>query len=726
MQNHSENIAVEKLSGSIERITFHNPENGFCVLKIKSPHRKELITVVGNATTLGVGEYIEGTGTWINDKNYGLQFKAAQLTISPPTTLDGIEKYLASGMVKGIGPHFARVLIKAFGNEIFTILDESPKKLLKLPGIGQKRKEMIVNSWAEQKAIRHIMVFLQSHGIGSARAVRIYKTYGNEAIEKIRTNPYQLAADIFGIGFKTADALALKLGIDKHSPTRAQAGISYVLQNFTNSGHCATEQEMLVKTTSELLEIPETIIEQAINTEIAAENVIAEIVNDKQCLFLASLYYAEHSIAKNIGKISVGQPPWNIIESEKAIAWVENRTHIKLSESQCQAVKEAIKEKILIITGGPGVGKTTIIKSILHIVRAKGVGVALCAPTGRAAKRLAEATGLTAKTIHRLLEYDPNSHSFRRDQNNPLPIDMLVVDEASMIDVVLMHHLLKAVPTHAAVLIVGDIDQLPSVGPGAVLNDMIAAQTIPVIRLTEIFRQAANSKIIVNAHRINNGLFPLKETATEEASDFYIISAGTPEEIHDKLLNIVTESIPKSFGFNPRDIQVLTPMNRGGLGARSLNVSLQALLNPNAAPKINRFGWTFAPNDKVIQNINDYDKEVFNGDIGRIFSINIEESTVKIDFDGRLIEYDFNELDAISLAYATSIHKSQGSEYPVVVIPIAMQHYMLLARNLLYTAMTRGKKLVVIICQNKALAMAIKNINIEPRITNLSARLKTL
>lgn len=716
---------LETISGSIERVTFHSEETGFCVLKTKIRGQRDLVTIIGSAACVTAGEFVECRGSWVNNKEHGIQFKADHLQVIPPTTLDGIEKYLGSGLIKGIGPHFAKTLIKAFGENVFAIIENEAHRLTELTGIGAKRKSMILGAWAEQKVVRNIMIFLQSHGIGTARAVRIYKVYGDNAIDIVRDNPYRLALDIIGIGFKTADALAIQLGIARDSVKRAQAGIRHVLQEFATEGNSAIEQEKLIKASVELLEINEEIIASTIATEIKTENLILDKIDGIDCLFLPALYQAELSSAKNIVQLKNGHPPWGTIDCEKALEWAAERTKIILSPTQRDAVTLALKEKVVIITGGPGVGKTTIINSILKIVQAKKIKVSLCAPTGRAAKRLTEATGLTAKTIHRLLEYDPRTHAFKHNQNNPLFTDMLIIDEASMIDIMLWHNTVKAIPKHASLLVVGDIDQLPSVGPGTVLADMINSQVIPVVKLTEIFRQAANSQIIVNAHRINQGQFPSQNVAPSELSDFYFIQAETPEEIQEKLLYVVTEKIPKRFRFDPkRDIQVLTPMNRGGLGSRALNSILQAKLNPNSEPKISRFGTTFAPGDKVIQNINNYDKDVFNGDIGIIASIDLEESVAKINFDGRIVVYDLNEFDEIALAYATSIHKSQGSEYPAVVIPISTQHYMLLARNLIYTAVTRGKKLVIVVGQIKALAIAINNASVKTRVTNLKFRLQ--
>lgn len=716
-------VPVERLSGSVERVTFHSEESGFCVIRIKVKGKRELVTVIGSAATITPGEFVECVGTWHNDKTHGLQFKTTHLKTVPPSTLEGIEKYLGSGMVKGIGPHFAKVLVKAFGVDVFTVIEETPERMLSLPGIGKKRTDKVTAAWAEQKAIREIMVFLQSHGVGTGRAVRIYKTYGDEAIIKVSENPYRLALDIHGIGFKTADVIAGRLGIAPDSLIRAQAGVRHVLQELSGDGHCAAPHDTLIKESVKLLEIDEAILEEAIREEVTLENLVPEEINGVPCLFLTPLHRAEQGVANSIRRILSGAPPWGKIDLEKALPWVEEKTGLSLSQSQQDAVCLALTSKALVITGGPGTGKTTLVNSILKILAAKQLDILLAAPTGRAAKRMTETTGREAKTIHRLLEFDPQSFGFKRGRDNPLEADLIVIDESSMVDVVLMNKLLAAVPDNAALMIVGDVDQLPSVGPGAVLADIITSGAVPTVRLTEIFRQAATSKIIVNAHRINKGELPLRNE-TEELSDFYFIPAETPEEIHAKLLQVVTERIPKRFGLHPvKDVQVLTPMNRGGLGAYALNAELQKVLNGNSEPKITRFGTTYSPGDKIIQTVNNYDKEVFNGDIGQILEIDTEESTLKAAYDGRIVEYEFSELDEVSLAYATSIHKSQGSEYPAVVIPLAMQHYMLLERNLIYTAVTRGKKLVTIIGQPKALSMAVRNINSNRRLTNLTARL---
>lgn len=726
MKSHSSSqtdTPIERLTGSVERVTFHSEESGFCVLRVKVKGHLELVTVIGSAASITPGEYIECIGVWTNDRTHGMQFKSSQLKVVPPTTLEGIEKYLGSGMVRGIGPHYAKILVKAFKENVFTVIENEPESLLKLPGIGKKRVEKITSAWSEQKAIREIMVFLQSHGVGTGRAVRIYKTYGDEAIIKVSENPYRLALDIHGIGFKTADLIAGKLGIASDSLIRAQAGVRHVLQELSGDGHCAAPWETLVEESVKLLEIPVVILEQAILEEITLENLVQEDIGGRPCLFLTPLQRAEVGTAASIERILEGSTPWGTIDVSKAIPWVAEKTGLTLSASQQEAVHLALTSKAVVITGGPGVGKTTLVNSILLIIQAKHLRVTLCAPTGRAAKRLSESTGLEAKTIHRLLEFDPKSYGFKRGKDNPLDTDLLVIDESSMVDIVLMNKLLSAVPSRAALMIVGDVDQLPSVGPGAVLADIIDSGVVPTVRLTEIFRQAASSRIIVNAHRINKGEMPLKAEGTE-LSDFYFIPAETPEDIYAKLVQVVTERIPKRFGLHPvKDVQILTPMNRGGLGARSLNAELQKVLNEKSEPKISRFGTTFAPGDKVIQTVNNYDKEVFNGDIGHIESIDVEEGLLTVKYDDRLVEYEFGELDEVQLAYATSIHKSQGSEYPAVVIPLAMQHYTLLERNLIYTAVTRGKKLVTIIGQPKALAMAVKNRKSNKRLTKLATRI---
>nr|WP_264654759.1 ATP-dependent RecD-like DNA helicase [Azospirillum canadense] len=702
----------ELLSGLVERVTFHSPETGFCVLRLKVRGQRDLVTLVGHAASISAGEFVQASGAWVNDRTHGLQFKADFLRATPPTTVEGIEKYLGSGLIKGIGPVYAKKLVKAFGDAVFDVIEQQPDQLRKVTGIGPKRAQRIVAGWADQKIIREIMVFLHTHGVGTSRAVRIFKTYGPDAIQLITENPYRLARDIRGIGFKTADAVAFRLGIEKTAMIRARAGISYALAEATDEGHCGVPTAQLVPMAAKLLEIEPPIVETALDLELAEGTVVADTLEGEPCVFLAGLHRAELAIADRLRRLAEGQVPWPPIDTDKAIPWVEEKAGITLAEGQREALRRAVASKLMVITGGPGVGKTTLVNSILTVLKAKQLSIALAAPTGRAAKRLSESTGMEAKTIHRLLETDPKAGGFKRDETYPLDCDLLVVDETSMVDVPLMNALLRAVPGRAALLLVGDVDQLPSVGPGQVLGDIIASGAVPVVRLTEIFRQAATSRIIVNAHRINAGQmpdWPRAGTREAEESDFYFVEAATPEVGVARVIEIVRDRIPRRFGFDPvRDVQVLCPMNRGGMGARSLNIELQAVLNPPGELRVERFGWVFGVGDKVMQVENDYDKEVYNGDLGIVSAIDPEEGTLTATFDGRPVTYEYGELDEIVLAYATTIHKSQGSEYPVVVIPVVTQHYTMLQRNLIYTGVTRGKRLVVMVGQRRALAMAVR------------------
>ena len=707
------------MAGVVERVTFHNAENGFCVLRIKARGHRELITVIGHAAVISAGEWVTASGEWVNDRTHGQQFKARFLKTSTPTSIDGIEKYLGSGMIRGIGPVYAKKLVRAFGEKVFDTIEAEPERLREVTGIGPVRAGRITAAWAEQKVVREIMVFLHSNGVGTARAVRIYKTYGADAVQVMSENPYRLARDIRGIGFKTADAIAMKLGIEKTAMIRVRAGISYALTEAMDEGHCGLPTSDLVPLTEKLLEVTSDLIRTALDQELTDGTVIADRLRETDCIFLASLYRAERAIADRLLALTRSKLPWNSIDADKAMPWVEQRIGLELAASQRAAVRLALASKVLVITGGPGVGKTTIVNAILRILAAKGVKLLLCAPTGRAAKRLSETTGHEAKTIHRLLEVDPKSGGFKRDVEYPLDCDLLVIDETSMVDVLLMHALLKAVPESAALLVVGDVDQLPSVGPGQVLADMIASGAVAVHRLTEVFRQAAKSQIIVSAHRINQGGIP-NLRKPEGDSDFYFVQADDPETAVPRIIELVKTRIPRRFGLDPiRDIQVLCPMNRGGVGARSLNIELQAALNPAGEHKVERFGWTFAPGDKVMQIENDYDKEVYNGDIGYIDDVDTDAGELAVSFDGRSVTYGFGELDMLVPAYAATIHKSQGSEYPAVVIPVMTQHYTMLQRNLLYTGVTRGKRLVVLVGQKKAVAIAVRNVSGRRRWSKL-------
>ena len=711
--------AQEVLAGLVERVTFHNGDNGFCVLRAKARGHRDLVTVVGHAAVISAGEWVTASGEWINDRTHGHQFKARFMRTSAPTSIDGIEKYHGSGMIRGIGPVYAKKMIEAFGETVFDIFEAEPERLREVTGIGRVRAKRITNAWAEQKVIREIMVFLHANGVGTARAVRIYKTYGVDAVQVMTENPYRLARDIRGIGFKTADAIAMKLGIEKTAMIRVRAGIAYALTDAMDDGHCGLPGEELAPLAVELLEVPGELVQTALNLELDEGTVVAAEVAGTACIFLAGLYRAERVIAERFLRIAGGRRPWPDIEAGKALPWVERKTGLSLAASQADAIRLALTSKAIVITGGPGVGKTTLVNAILLILAAKGVDIVLCAPTGRAAKRMSEATGFEAKTIHRLLEMDPKRGGFKRDGDNPLDCDLLVVGEASMVDVMLMQALLKAVPDTATLLIVGDIDQLPSVGPGQVLADIIASGAVPVVRLTEVFRQAALSRIVDSAHKINRGVIP-DLTKPEGDSDFYFVPADDPETAVARIVDLVKTHIPRRFGLDPvRDIQVLCPMNRGGIGARSLNIELQAALNPAGERKVERFGWTFAPGDKVMQIENDYDKEVYNGDIGYVEDVDPDAGELTAGFDGRAVTYGYGELDTLVPAYAVTVHKSQGSEYPAVVIPVLTQHYAMLQRNLLYTGVTRGKRLVVLAGQKKAVAIAVRNVSGRRRWSKL-------
>jgi exodeoxyribonuclease V alpha subunit len=699
----------ETLAGTVERVTFHNEENGFSVLRVEVRGRRGLVTVVGHAAAISPGEFIQASGSWVNDRTHGVQFSASHLGTSAPTTVEGIEKYLGSGLIRGVGPHFARKLVGAFGADVFDVIDHDPERLRRVEGIGPIRAARIRESWGAQRAVRDIMVFLHANGVGTSRAVRIYKTYGADAIALISANPYRLASDIRGIGFLSADRIAARLGIEKTALVRARAGISYTLAEAMDDGHCGLPAATLAENATRLLDVPLALIEQALALELGDKTVVADTLDGDRCIFLAGLHAAERAIGARLRMLSRGRPSWPVIDAAKALPWVERKLGLSLAARQAEALRTAVASKLLVITGGPGVGKTTLMNAILSVLRVKGVRVALCAPTGRAAKRLSELTGVEAKTIHRLLEVDPSTGGFRRDERRPLECDLVVVDETSMVDVPLMHALLRAVPPAAALILVGDVDQLPSVGPGQVLADIIGSGVVPTVRLTEIFRQASESRIILNAHRINRGEMP-ELARGDAAGDFVFVEAAEPDEAARRLLEIVRLRIPQRFGLDPvRDIQVLCPMNRGAVGARSLNVELQKLLNPGADPVIERFGSLFGVGDKVMQIENDYDKDVYNGDIGFVRSIDAAAGEAVIDFDGRPVPYEFGELDRVVLAYATTVHKAQGSEYPAVVLPVTTQHYPMLQRNLLYTGVTRGRRLVVLVGQAKALAIAVSH-----------------
>ena len=633
-------------------------------------------------------------------------------------------------LIKGIGPVMAKRIVKKFDKDTLDIIEKEVEKLVEVNGIGKKRIAMIKKAWEDQKEIREVMIFLQAHGVSSGYATKIFKHYGDQSIAVVKENPYRLATDIFGIGFITADQIAEKLGFDKNSELRAEAGILYVLNQLADDGHVYYPYEPLVEKCQEVLEVGRDIISNAFGTITLDQRIVIEDLNDRldefrennKAVYLAKFHLCETSIARRLKTLVHAPKSIRKIDSDRAIVWVQKQLDITLAKNQVEAIRCAVEKKVMVITGGPGTGKTTIINAILKIFSKLNVRILLAAPTGRAAKRMSETTGHGAKTIHRMLEYSIQKGGFQKNDEKPLNCDLLILDEASMIDTVLMYHLLKAIPQTATWIIVGDVNQLPSVGAGNVLKDIIASKSVPVVELTEIFRQAKESRIIVNAHKINNGEFPyLKPTGPKD--DFYFIEEEDPEEVLRIILKLTTDRIPNRFGFDSIDsIQVLTPMHRGIVGAGNLNIELQNALNSGEGGIV-RGNRAFRVRDKVMQIKNNYDKEVFNGDIGRIKRIDLEQQIVTITFDGRHVEYDYPDLDEIVLAYAVSVHKSQGSEYPAIIIPILIQRYMLLQRNLIYTAVTRGRKLVVIVGTKKALAIGINNNKTQRRFTYLKHRL---
>ncbi len=720
------------LEGQIERVTYTNEENGFTIAKLNVYGRPDLVTVVGNLIAPTPGEVVKLKGEWTHHARFGEQFKIVQYETAVPATVYGIQKYLGSGLIKGIGPIMAQRIVKKFGKHTLDIIEKDIEELAQVAGIGTKRVEMIRKAWEDQKEIRDVMLFLHGHGVSSGYATKIFKQYGSRSIQVVKENPYRLATDIFGIGFVTADQIAEKLGFDRNSQLRAEAGILYVLNRLADEGHVYFPYESLLKKSGEALEVqPERIVKAL--AAIAAENrVVIEEIHDAadgftedKGVYLAKLHVSETGIARQLKALLRAPKSIRAIDADKAVLWVQQRLSISLAKEQARAIKGAAENKALVITGGPGTGKTTIINAILTIFSRLNVRILLAAPTGRAAKRMSEITGRESKTIHRMLEYSIQKGGFQKNDESPLDCDLLVVDEASMIDTVLMYHLLRAVPPEATFILVGDVNQLPSVGAGNVLGDIIGSGSVPVVELREIFRQAKESRIVVNAHKINSGLLPSLKPSKDRLDDFYFIEREDPEEVLKEIIRLTKERVPAKFGLDPvDDIQVLTPMHKGIVGAGNLNIELQKALNP-AGDGVTKGNRDLRVHDKVMQIKNNYDKEVFNGDMGRITRVDPELREVLISFDGRAIPYDFNDLDEIVLAYAVSVHKSQGSEYPAIIIPVLTQHYMLLQRNLIYTAVTRGRKLVILIGTRKALAIGVKNDKTRKRYTSLGQRLRS-
>ncbi|MHB8109132.1 MAG: SF1B family DNA helicase RecD2 [Syntrophorhabdaceae bacterium] len=726
-----------EIKALVEHITFYNKENNYTVAKVKIEGKKALATVVGILYSVAPGEILRLKGAWTHHARYGAQFRIASYEKVLPATVQGIERYLGSGMIKGIGPVMAKRLVAQFGEKTLDIIDTDREKLHEVPGIGRKRIDMIKEAWIEQKEVRNVMVFLEGNGVSPAYAAKIYRYYGNDAVRIVSDNPYRLAVDIFGIGFLTADRIAQQIGMQKDAPLRIETGILYVLGQLADNGHLFFPYDALIEKCSEILGIaPDYIPETLTNLENQKKIVIEDDAAipgitgkyGQAIVYLLALHISEQGIADYISRLASAHKQVGLVNIDEELSRIESEQKISFSEKQGQAILASIKEKILVITGGPGTGKTTIINGVIKVAQSPGQKVVLAAPTGRAAKRMTETTGCEAKTIHRLLEYNPqdlaSGSGFKRDESNPLNADLVIIDEASMIDVPLMYHLLKAIPLTATLILVGDIDQLPSVGPGSVLKDIIASGAVRTVRLNEIFRQSTRSMIIVNAHRINSGHMPILDREAQQTRDFFFIEKEDPEEVLDYIIHLCGSVIPQESGYHSlNDIQVLSPMHRGTVGVANMNTRLQEVLN-KSADGISRAGRLFKVGDKVLQTRNNYEKDVYNGDIGRVAAIDKEIQELKVDFDGRIVTYEFQDLDELLPAYAISVHKSQGSEYPVVIVPVLTQHYLLLQRNLIYTAMTRGKKLVYLIGTKKALSIAIRNDNPQKRYTLLAQRIR--
>ena len=739
MQQHpapKTNLPTESLLGVVERITYHAEESGYTVARFKAPRVSELVTIVGSFASIQAGQTLQLQGTWRDHPKYGQQFQVTQYKETKPATITGIEKYLGSGLIKGVGPVTAKRIVAHFGLDTLNIIETQIERLIEVPGIAKKRVKLIQTAWETQKAIKEVMLFLQEHGVSTTYAVKIYKQYGDESIATVTANPYRLATDVYGIGFVTADAIARNLGIEPTSEFRYRAGILHVLSEASEEGHCFLPQPELVTRTVARLALPEhqiapddveaLTIEMGVDEELVLQGGSGDFQGQFLC-YAPPFFNSEQGLANRV-KHLLGTP--TAVDAERVDRWIDRFTQkvgLQLSEQQRQAVMMAARHRVLILTGGPGTGKSFTCKTIVALWRAMGKSIALASPTGRAAQRLSEMTGQEAKTVHRTLEFDPKTMKFKRDQDNPIPVDAIVVDESSMLDLFLANSLFKAIAPQSHLLLVGDTDQLPSVGPGAVLHDLIASELIPVVKLTQVFRQAQQSAIVTNAHRINQGEFPkLEPVSNHPRTDFVWFNAQEPEHGVAAIWDIVAHLIPK-LGFDPaKDLQVLCPITRGEVGTRHLNGVLQQLINPPSPQKaeITRGGLTLRVGDRILQQKNDYDREVFNGDLGVITGIDPEEQEVVARFAEREVTYDYADLNEITLAFATTIHKSQGSEYPVVILPIFMQHYIMLSRNLMYTGVTRARRLVILVGAQKAIGLAINQVKAKERYTLLAHRLR--